>query len=311
MQKKKNIRLLISLCVMIVITGVLLFLVNRNQNQVVDKSIFRVEDLKSIDKVILEKAGEKTELMLDASNRWKVNGQPVDPAMIDVLFATLQQAEPKRAVPEKLSDSIKSTLEKQGVHVTLFQGTDEALSFIAGGNPSKTQAYFAKPDGDVYIMIIPGYRVYTSGIFELETTGWKDKYIFNFNWQNFQSLNVSFAASPADDFEVSMGKEYFEVKGIAQADTAKLNDFLDAVSLLTVDQYLLKEQAVAYDTALESSQGFSIVVKDISGKTYDLKLYAEPGKSAVFGIVQGSFPAIFDARKIIPLMKNKGWFVKK
>lgn len=311
MQKKKNIWLLISLCVMIVITAVLLFLFNRNQNQVVDKSVFQVEDLKSIDKVILEKAGEKTELLLDASNRWKVNGQPVDPAMIDVLFATLQQAEPKREVSEKLSDSIKSTLEKEGVHVTLFQGKDEALSFIAGGNASKTQSYFAKPEGDVYIMIIPGYRVYTSGIFELEATGWKDKYIFNFNWQNFQSLNVSFSASPADDFEVSMGKEYFEVKGIVQADTAKLNDFLDAVSLLTVDQYLLKEQAAAYDTALQASQGFSIVVKDISGKTYDLKLYAEPGKPKVFGMVQGSFPAIFDARKIIPLMKNKGWFVKK
>lgn len=311
MQKKKNIRLLISLSILLVLTIVLLFLFNRNQNPVVDKTIFRVEDLTSIDKVVLEKAGVKTELVLDASNRWKVNGQPVDPAMIDVLFATLQQAEPKREVSEKLSDSIKSTLVKEGVHVTLFQGTNEALTFIAGGNASKTQAYFAQPEGDVYVMIIPGYRVYTSGIFELETAGWRDKYIFNFNWQNFQSLNVSFPASPTDDFEVSMGKEYFEVKGIAQADTTRLNDFLDAVSLLTVDQYLSKEQTAVYDTALQASQGFSIVVKDISGKTYDLKLYAEPGKSTIFGMVQGSYPAIFDARKILPLMKNKGWFVKK
>lgn len=311
MQKKKNIRLLISLCVMLVLTGVLLFLFNRDQNQVVDKTIFQVEDLKVIDKVVLEKAGEKTELELDASNRWKVNGQAVDPAMIDVLFATLQQAEPKREVSEKLSDSIKSILAKEGVHVTLFRGTDEELTFIAGGNAAKTQAYFAKPDGEVYVMIIPGYRVYTSGIFELEAQGWRDKYVFNFNWQNFQSLNVSFAASPADDFEVSMGKEYFEVKGIPQADTAKLNDFLDAISLLTVDQYLSKAQATDYDTAFQASQGFSILVKDISGKTYDLKLYAEPGKAQVFGMADGSVPAIFNARKILPLMKSKGWFVKK
>jgi len=309
MQQKRNIRLLISLCVLIVITTVVLFLFNREE-AVVDKTVFRVEDLKTIDKVVLEHDSAKTELAIDGI-RWKVNGETADRSLIDVLFATLQQAEPKRKVSEKLTDSLRAHLENEGVHVTLSQGGEPVLDFFAGGNASKTQAYFTKAgDDEVYIMVIPGYRVYTSGIFELEAPGWKDKYVFGFNWQNFKSLSVSFAASPADNFEVVMDNLPV-IKGIAQADTAKLNDFLDKISLLTADQYLTKDHAAAYDSALFTSLGFEITVTDISGKTYGLKLYPEIGKPRVFGMVQDSHPAIFDSRKILPLMKSKGWFTKK
>jgi hypothetical protein len=309
MQQKRNIRLLISLCVLIVITLAVLFLFNRERTTV-DKTIFQVADLKTIDNVVLELDSVKTELALDGI-RWKVNGQVADRALIDVLFATLQQAEPKRKVSEKLADSLKTFLEKEGVHVTLSQKGEPVLDFFAGGNSAKTQAYFTKGgDDDVYIMIIPGYRVYTSGIFELEAPGWKDKYVFNINWENFKSLSASFAASPVDNFEVVMDK-FPEIKDIAQADTAKLNEFLDNISLLTVDQYLTKDEARAYDSALFTSVGFDITVTDISGKTYELKLYPEIGKPRVFGVVQKLYPAVFDSRKILPLMKSKGWFTKK
>lgn len=294
---------------LLAITTIVVFLFNREQ-ATVDKTIFRVEDLKSIDRVVLERDSSKTELAIDGIY-WKVNGQEADRSLIDVLFATLQQAEPTRKVSEKLTDSLKTFLENKGVRVTLSQSGEPVLDFFAGGNSAKTQAYFTKAgDDDVYIMVIPGYRVYTSGILELESSGWKDKYVFNFNWQNFKSLNVSFTASPADNFEVVMDK-LPAIKGIAQADTAKLNDFLDKISLLTVDQYLTKDQAMAYDSARFTSLGLEIIVADISGKTHALKLYPEIGKPQVFGIVQGSYPAVFDSRKILPLMKSKGWFTKK
>lgn len=309
MQQKRNIRLLISLCVLIAITVAVLFLFNR-ERATVDKTIFQVADLKAIDKIILERDSVKTELAIEGG-RWKVNSQVADQSLIDVLFATLQQAEPKRKVSEKLADSLKAFLETEGVHVILSRSGEPAQDFFAGGNASKTQAYFTKAgDDDVYIVVIPGYRVYTSGIFELEAPGWKDKYVFNFNWKFFKSLNVSFATSPTNNFEVVMDKLPI-IKDITQADTAKLSDFLDRVSLLTADQYLTKDQATAYDSALFTSLGFEITVADISGKTYQLKLYPEIGKAQVFGVVQGSFPAVFDSRKVLPLMKSKGWFTKE
>lgn len=308
MQQKRNIRLLISLCVLTLITALLIFLFNRTDN-VVDKTFFRIADLRSVDKVVLEHDSSKVELKLDASGRWKANDQLADRSMIDVLFATLQQAEPKRRVSDKLADSLATYLKKNGTTVTLYQGNESPLRFYAGGNPSKSQAYFAKVgDEDVYLMVIPGYRVYTSGIFEVEASGWKDKYVFGFNWQNFKKLSVSFAASPADDFDVTMDKLPV-IEGV-QADTAKLNSFLDNVSLLTADQYLTKSQAVAYDSA-RFVPPVEISVSDLSGKVYSLRLYAEPGKQVVFGMVQGEYPAVFNSRKVLPLMKSKGWFVKK
>lgn len=309
MQQKRNIRLLISLGVLIAITATVVFLFSRDYNAV-DKTIFRVTDLQAIDKVVLERDSVKTELAFDGI-RWKVNGQVADRSLMDVLFATLQQAEPRRKISEKLADSVKTFLEKDGVHVTLLQNGEHALDFFAGGNAAKTQAWFTKAGEDaVYLMVIPGYRVYTSGIFELEAPGWKDKYVFNFNWQNFKSLNVAFTASPADNYEVTIDNAMAKINGV-QGDTTKFNNFMDAVLQLTVDQYLTDEQAKAYDSTLINGQSFDISITDISNKTYTLKLYPEAGKPRVFGMVHGTHPAIFDTHKVVPLMKSKGWFTAK
>lgn len=308
MHQKRNIRLLISLCVLSVFTAVLMFFSNRSVSEAVDKSTFRVDDLKAIDKVVLEKQNEKIELTFDGA-RWKVNGQIADRSMIDVLFATLQQAEPKRGVSDKLADTIQAELKAEGVRVTLLKGHETELAFLAGGNQSKTQAYFAKADEDeVYVMVIPGYRVYTSGIFELEESGWKDKHVFNFNWRNFQSLHVVADDDPGSSFEIAMGKSYFEVKGLARVDTARLNDYIDAISLLTVDYYLTKAESQEYADMLSTARGFEIKVFDIGGKSYALKLFPRPGEQQVLGVFQGSQAARFDARKIAPLLRNKSWF---
>lgn len=311
MHEKRNIRLLISLCLLSALTAVVLFFITRSEKQLIDKSVFQVADLKAINKVILEKQNEKIELTFDGA-RWKVNGNLADRAMIDVLFATLQQAEPKRAVSEKLADTIKAELNVDGVRVTLMKDTEPELTFWAGGNQAKTQAYFAPVDEDeVYVMVIPGYRVYTSGIFELEEAGWKDKYIFNFNWRNFQSLDVLVTDNPANNFEIAMGKSYFEVKGLAQVDTTKLNDYIDAISLLTADYYLTKSETAENSDVFAATEAVEIRVHDIGGKAYSLKLYPKPGEEQVLGMFQGTQAARFDARKIAPLLKNKSWFAPK
>lgn len=311
MHQKRNIRLLISLCALSIVTAALMFWMNRSAREIIDPSIFRVEDLKAIDKVVLERQGEKIELSFDGA-RWKVNGQLADRAMVDVLFATLQQAEPKREVSDKLADTLKVALQTEGVQVSLYQANELSLKFIAGGNQSKTQAYFTKPDEDeVYVMVIPGYRVYTAGIFELEESGWKDKYVFNFNWRNFQSMNVTVDDQPESNFDIAMGKSYFEVKGLAQVDTTKLNDYIDAISLLTVDYYLTKAESQETISSLATAKGFEIKVFDIGGKSYSLKLFPQPNEQQVLGVFQGSQAARFNAQKIAPLLRNKSWFDPK
>lgn len=312
MQRKKNIQLLVTLVILVMATVVTYFFTIHSFEQTVDKSIFRVEELKSIDRVVLEKtSGSSIELKLEGT-RWRVNDQPADLNMVDVLFATIQQAEPKRPVAASLRDSISKELIASGVKVSLFEGGSLQKVFIAGGNTSKTQAYFKDPEQqDVFVMVIPGYRVYTSGIFELDENGWRDKYVFNFNWKNFKQLTATFPRNPAQNFEVAMGKEYFEVKGIAQADTARLNDFLDAISLITVDRYASKSTIENFESTVAQLSLMDIQVSDISGKTYSLALYDNGADAPLLALVQGTMPAYLDRQKAIRILKEKSWFAKK
>jgi len=311
MQKKRNIQLLISLGVVVITTIVLFFVLNKSSEQTVDVNLFRVSDFTQIDKVILTKQGKQIELKFDGT-RWNVNNQLADRRMIDVLFATLQQAQPKHPVAESIQDSLNIALSKEGSLVSLCIGDDVQKKFFVGGNAAKTQTYFkSEEDDQSYVMVIPGYRVYTGGVFELEESDWKDKYVFSFNWRNFQSLKSTSVKNPKSDFEIVMGKAYYEVKDVASVDTTKLNDFLDAVSLLTVDQYVKNELVSEYDSVLSSQPILEMQVSDVSGKTYALALYEMDDKMLVLGSIQGVQLAFFDRRKLAAIVKDRDWFVKK
>lgn len=311
MEQKRNIRLLISLVVLTLTTVIVFFAFDTKQRVTVDKTLFRVEDFTVIDKVVLTTNQIPIELKFDGG-RWKVNGQLADRSMVDVLFAALQQAEPKRAVAESLSDSVNTMLQANGTTVQLYEGENLQKQFIAGGNVTKTQAYFKSMDDELaYVMVIPGYRVYTSGIFEMEEHGWKDRYVFNFNWRNFKSLTASYPTTPQHDFEVAMGESYFEITGMPSADTTKLNDFLDAVSLLEVDQYVKASEVEGYDSLVATQPDMQIEVSDISGKQYALALYRLPDQSRILGVLSGVTPALIDQRKVAGLFRERNWFLKK
>ena len=118
-QEKKNKALVASLGGLIVLAVALFFY--QSDSQEVDKNIFKVQDLSSVDRVTLSSATEEVELSFSGS-KWLVNkNQEADEQLITVLFATLQQAEPKRQVANNLKDSITSMLLKEGVKLNLYQ----------------------------------------------------------------------------------------------------------------------------------------------------------------------------------------------
>src|SRR5687768_12922575 len=219
----------------------------------VDPFMFKDFDFKSVDQVVLESRTGRVDLKFNGT-KWKVNNQfDADPSMVEVLFATLQQAEPKRPLPPNIQDSINTVLKQQGVKVSVISSGQPVLIFYAGGNAKKTQAYFGTENEELksYLVTIPGYRVYASGIFELPEKEWKNKFVFGFNWRNFQRLEAEFPEKGADDFQVALNDNYFSVEGLVSVDTAKLNTFLDDVSLLTVDEYL--EETIFEDSVAKTS----------------------------------------------------------
>lgn len=304
MQEKKNKRLFLLFLLLVLTIGVLIYTQQRSEEKFEQKDIFKVEDLKAIDKVELRSAKD-TILLSFSGNRWMVNGmEPADRDMVDVLFATLLQAEAKRPVAESKNDSLTQHLQQSGITVNLFEQGSLIKSFVAGGNGAKSEAYFVSDASQAYVMQIPGYRVYVSGVFEMSESDWRDKYVFAFNWTNFKNLRVTFAGKPADDFEIKMLDDYFGIEGI-QADTTRLNDFLDAVSLLTVDQY------TSGDSLRQQIPVFTITVSDIADRQYKLAVFdiSERGKTACY--LNEKQAAWIDNRKLARLVRNRDFFSKK
>lgn len=309
MQEKKNKRLLILLFGLLSVTIAVYWYGQRSDNYIVDKNIFSDYDLKSISEILLETDTARVTLKYNGS-RWQVNGKfDADPDMIEVLFATLRQAEPKRPLAASLQDSVAKAMELHGVKVSLFAGDVLKKTFYAGGNPLKTQAFFLDVDRkQAYIMTIPGYRVYVSGIFELTENRWRNKFVFGFNWRNFQQLEVRYSKRHSDDFVVAMNDNYFSVQGLTEVDTASLNDFLDNISLLTVADYV---EDSSYNSLAKVDPFMSISVTDIARNKYLLQLYPLRAESQLYpGLINGTQWALFQKSRIDGMVRPRNFFGK-
>lgn len=308
MQEKKNKRLVIFLCVLLAATAVVYWYGRSDNQYAIDKNLFRNFDLKAVDQITLDSKTGKVDLKFDGS-RWKVNDQfEADANMIDVLFATLQQAEPKRPIANSLQDSTNNALAQNGVKVNLFAAGKSIYGFQAGGNVRKTQGVFKGENSEQsYQVNIPGYRVYVSGIFELQEKDWRNKLVFTFSWQNFQQLDVSFPDNVKDDFTIVLDKQFFQVKGLPQTDTTKLNGFLDHLSFLDVDEYLPTSPTT--DSLFTGKSILQIKITDIASRTYSLQLFPfDKARNQFPGLINGNDRAVFGVEKARELFKPKLFF---
>ncbi len=310
--KKKNLLLTIVLATLCAVSVLLYFVSHQERPAKTDPNRFKVPSSEKIDRVVLTRSSGAITLNFE-NGRWKVNGTwDADAKMIKVLFATISQVEPRRPMATAVADSVKNEITRKGVHVVLSEGGKEKASFIAGGNSQKTEAWFLK-DGDKqpYVMTIPGYRVYVSGIFELDESGWRNKRVFDFNWRNFRSLTASYATEKNQDFEIEMKDGYFGIKNVSEVDTTKLNNYLDAVSLLFATRFLPAGSAIS-DSLSRVRPAASITATDIGKRVYTLDLYA-PGKrdEEIFGRMGNGEIVALTKDDVAEIMRRRDYFVPR
>ena len=310
MHNKRNILLLVSFISLLMITVLLYWFVIRDRDVQVDENLFMIEDLDQVDRVVVQSAKDTITIALDGS-RWIINNKhDADRQMIEVLFATLQQVKVKRPVAAVVKDSVADAVDKYGSTVSIYVKSELIQQFKAGGNSQKTQAYFMDAQKrEPYIMIIPGYRVYACGILELDESGWRDKYVFGFNWRNFRQLDARFSKS-ADNFSVVMdqAKGYFAIAHMAATDTSRLNTFLDNVSLLTADTYF-EPASGFFDSLRNITPEMELDVSNMAGKHFTVSFYPkQSSEKAILGVINGKEAAWFQMAKIRPLMYRRHYF---
>lgn len=310
MQENRNIRLLISWGLLMAVAGVLLYIGDAPSHEVVNKDLFRVVDQTEVDHFTIQKPGsDLIEIQFDGS-KWMVNSSfEADRQLITVFFATLLQAEPKRPVAIGQRDSISQAINQRGVHVKLFIEDEVVQDFRVIGNDRKTETYFqSNQDNAPYLVTIPGYRVYVGSVFELTPGEWRDRRIFNFNWQNFKSLSMSHPDAQ-DNFTVSFQDQFFGIEALSQADTTRLNDFLDAVSLLQASRFIEPNDTLRWEGSRTQQPEFSIQVSDIANRVYDLEIFPRvPDQSSVLGRINHQSLALFNAQDIARIARKRGDF---
>jgi hypothetical protein len=307
-QAQKNQRLAISLAVLLAATAAVTWLGGRSP-RAVDKTRFKTDRLDDIDQVDLVYNGLATSLRYDGS-RWKVNDSlEADRQMITVLFATLDQLEAKRPVAAAQRDSLASALRTSGIRATCYARNQVVADWYLGGNSSKTLTYLMKAeDTEPFVVSIPGYRVYVAGIFEQTPSQWRDKRVFHFNWRNFTGLEARFPKEPEQNFSVAMKERYFGIEDIEAVDTTRLNDYLDALSLLEAESFYTPGQSRLFDSLLQVPPSFVIEVKDLAKRSYRLEV-APPVRASdkVVGKL-GNEPALFLKRDLVKIAKKRAFF---
>lgn len=306
MLEKTNKRLAVTLALLIIVIVAILFARSQREDDVVDANTYNAFDLKSVDQVVMSTSEWKTELKFDRY-RWRVNDKfDADRNLVDVLFATVKQARPRQPVASSAQDSVTSILKQKGVQVSLYSQGEKQITFYAGGDDDKKTSWFLKENGDEpHVMVIPGYRVYVSGIFEVPPTSWRDKLVFNLNWQNFSGLEAIYK-NPAGNFNVFMEKSQVFIPGI-EADTAKLNTYLDQVSLLTVDEFIPGNSIT--DSIGNTQPQVRLVIRDIASREYILEIFAADDR--FYGRLNNEMWAIIDRNRVLPILRPKEYFVRR
>ena len=172
----KNYKLILILLLLVATSLTLSFTGGKSSSTKFRVDIFSVADTSGIQSITIKNDG-LVKLERSTTGIWMVNDKfEVDPSLRRVLLAVLSQVNVKRPVSQIQNEEISASL-MNGTRIEIaFE--DNEIAFYAGGNPGRTQSYFLEEGSDQpYIVEIPGYRNYISGIFELKEIQWKNRYL--------------------------------------------------------------------------------------------------------------------------------------
>ncbi|MCU0419807.1 MAG: hypothetical protein MUC38_09130 [Cyclobacteriaceae bacterium] len=268
---KSNITYLISLTALAGLCALLAFWPNA-KSTTVNPNIFKVPDQTKIDRVVFVSPTDTVALAYSEQG-WKVNGRhKADRNLITALFATVYQAIAKREVAASLSDSVARRVVAEGTRVSLFEQGELRKTFWVHGHAPTNETWFQLADGKPYLMNIPGYRVYVASVFQLGEDVWRDKLVFDINWQNFRSCESAFAAAPEQNFRIQWVGRALEVPGLPMADTAKVANYLDAISELVAERFV-SNLMPPWDSLSRTQPLNRTVLTDVAGRQHTLELF--------------------------------------
>lgn len=277
-----------------------------------DKSRFAVADTTQIDQLMIASDQDTLSIARTSDNRWLIDHRyPVDPQLIYLSQRILHAVQIQRPVSTSHAKMIGSELKTLGKKVIVVLKNGESKTFYAGGNPSKTMAYFANEElTDIYIVAIPGYKSYVSGIFELTLGQWRDRLLFASDSRTIQRFSIDYRQPTVPDLSIYFDQKFLAVRGVSSLDTAALMAYIKPLNYFQLNDYLSAGDFPRYDSLLRVMPLATIQLEDIdTSKNKQLTVYPKiPGERFYLLTDQDHQMMVVDQKRIEALLQKPSTF---
>ena len=259
---KKNWALLVILLLLSGVFGILISQTATTSSQQVEEDLFAVQDTSSLQRLELQQPQGATQVLERSRVGWQLNNTyTADPQLMRLVLSVLQNVEVKRPVARSQQEEVVQRLQQKGVQVRAYNENGTVKEFTAGGNEEGQISYFMQ-NGEAYVVELPGYVSYISGIFGLTENNLRDRTIFRTNHLNFQQLTLEYPGAP-EDIKIDFDGARLEVENISQPDSVQLLGFLSLFENLQATGYVNVQEYPELDSLLQEEPEVLIRVKDL------------------------------------------------
>lgn len=312
MQRKKNITLLIIFLTLLTWTIVYLNLENENSGISLDESKFSIVDTAAVQKISI-KGYNISNILSRGTQNWVVNDQyPMDPSMQKVLMSVLHQVSVKRTVPKNDLERIRDDIHSNGYEIEITDEEGTKKVFYAGGN-GISLSYFMDEDNIPYVVHLPGYESYVTGIFEVHENDWRDRLLFQTSWLGLKSFTLGYPDDPGNSINISADNNLYSIKGIEKIDTTVLMNYLDEISFFYTDQFIDQGQIPLYDSLINTKPFVEMYVNSLGMKDPVKIIFFEkqPGENVMLGLLNDNQMCLFNVNRIRIIFQKKEYFTYK
>lgn len=260
---KKNWGLLIILLVLTGVFGILLSRKATVTSLETDEDIFAVADTASIQRIELQQPGGEVHVLKRQQRGWQLNNAyKADPQLMSLILSVLHNVEVKRPIAQSRQPEAEKALLDNGIQVRVY-GQDGLLKdFYAGGNEQEQLSYFMD-EGTVYVVELPGYANYISGIFGLNENNLRSRTLFTSNYLNLQEIKVEYPQSEKEDVRILYDGKRLITENIPRPDSTQLLGFLSLFENLQAVGYVDASAYPDLDSLMQQGPVAEITVKDL------------------------------------------------
>jgi hypothetical protein len=282
----KNLRLYLILGFLIIIAGIFYFS-NTKGTLNLRVADFSVEQHQDITKIEIITPQEKLKLEL-TSNQWKVNDKyRATHKYVENLLLALNRLTVLSPVSKAEKEQVASILKADGMLVKVYKNRRTVKEFYVSKpsmNKEKTYMMMEK-SSEPFIVSIPAFRGLLAELFITDESYWRNKYIFNYEPQNIQSIKVEYPQDQMKSFQaINYNDGTFAIQNLAE------EKFIEDFNVEKVARYFTYFQRIVFedvvrglsqdkiDSVLNSTPYCIITVHDDSEEENKVTIYRKPAE---------------------------------